>query len=133
MTDRLSYESRSVEDRTMPAVAYALYLLGIVNGLTILFGLILALANRDRAGERMRTHYTFLIRTTWLWLVWMVIGGALVLWGAIFSIVLVGIPFLAIGVAILGLDHIWFAVRAIVGVIYLARDEPYPRPRTWLI
>ena len=54
------------EDRTMPAVVYGLYFLGVANGLTTILGLVLALANRGRAGERMRTHYTFLIRTCWL-------------------------------------------------------------------
>ena len=131
MTDRLSYGA--VEDRTMPAVAYALYLIGIVNGFTVLIGLILAYLNRGQAGARMRTHYTFLIRTCWLWLVWALIGAALIFWGGLFSLILVGLPFFALGWLILGLVHIWFALRAIVGVIYLARDEPYPRPYSWLL
>ena len=131
MTDRLSYAA--VEDRTMPAVAYALYLIGIANGLTVLIGLVIALANRRRAGARMRTHYTLLIRTCWLWLAWMIVGGALILWGALFSVILIGLPFLGLGWAIVGLVHVWFAVRVILGVIYLARDEPYPRPYSWLL
>ncbi|MDB5445408.1 MAG: hypothetical protein JWQ97_725 [Phenylobacterium sp.] len=131
MTDRVSYGA--VEDRTMPAVVYALYLIGIVNGFTVLIGLILAYLNRGQAGGRMRTHYTFLIRTCWLWLVWALIGAALIFWGGIFSLILVGLPFFALGWLILGLVHIWFALRAIVGVIYLARDEPYPRPYAWLL
>ena len=44
-----------------------------------------------------------------------------------------GLPFLALGWLILGLTHLWFAARTILGVIYLARDEPYPRPRSWLL
>ena len=131
MTDRLSYDA--VEDRTMPAVVYALYLIGIANGLTVLVGLVLALFNRGGAGARMRSHYTFLIRTCWLWLVWVAIGGALILWGALFSVILVGLPFLGLGWAIVGLVHIWFAVRVIIGVIFLARDEPYPRPYSWVL
>jgi uncharacterized membrane protein len=131
MTDRLTYGA--VEDRTMPAIVYALYLIGIANGVTVLLGLILALANRRNAGAKMRTHYTFLIRTCWLWLVWMVIAGALILWGIPLSLLLVGFPMMALGWLIFGLDHIWFALRAILGVIYLARDEPYPRPNTWLL
>ena len=131
MTDRLSYGA--VEDRTMPAVVYALYLIGIANGLTVLIGLVIALASRGGAGARMRTHYTFLIRTCWLWLAWMVIGIALIVWGGLFSIILVGLPFLGLGWAIVGLVHIWFAVRVILGVIHLARDEPYPRPYSWLL
>jgi uncharacterized membrane protein len=122
MTDRLSYGR--AEDRTMPAVVYALYLLGIASGLPTLLGLILAYANRGGAGAVARTHYTFLIRTCWLWLAWAAIGVLLIL---------VGIPVVALGWSILGLTHLWFAARAIVGVIYLARDEPYPRPYSWFL
>ena len=121
------------EDRTMPAVVYGLYLLGIANGLTILLGLILAYAQRGDAGARMRSHYTFLIRTCWLWLAWILIGGLLVAIGIPLSVILIGVPILALGWAIIGLVHIWFALRAIVGVIYLARDEAYPRPHSWFL
>ncbi|HKR88397.1 MAG TPA: hypothetical protein VJS38_09485 [Phenylobacterium sp.] len=130
MTERMSTYG-GVEDRTMPAVVYALYLLGLVNGLTVLLGLILAYANRGGAGARMRSHYTFLIRTCWLWLAWMIIGALLLAVGIPLSFVLVGIPMAALGWAIVGLDHVWFAARVILGVIYLARDEPYPRPYSW--
>ena len=131
MTHRLDYAAH--EDRTMPGVVYALYLVGLANGLTILIGLVLAYANRGGAGARMRTHYTFLIRTFWLWFVWALIAGALILWGGLFSLILVGLPFFALGWLIFGMVHIWFALRSIVGVIYLARDEPYPRPHSWLL
>jgi uncharacterized membrane protein len=131
MTDRLSYGA--AEDRTMPGVTYGLYLLGIANGLTVLLGLILAYAQRGGAGPRMRSHYTFLIRTCWLWLAWIVIGVILITVGLPLSLVLVGLPLLAIGWAIVGLVHIWFALRAILGVIYLARDEAYPRPYSWFL
>ena len=131
MSERLSYGG--VEDRTMPAVVYGLYLLGIANGLTIILGLILAYAQRGEAGAKMRSHYTFLIRTCWLWLAWAVIAGALMLVGAPLSLILIGLPLFGLGLLILGLVHIWFALRAIVGVIYLARDEPYPRPNSWFL
>ncbi|CAN7404271.1 hypothetical protein LJR225_002571 [Phenylobacterium sp. LjRoot225] len=131
MTDRLS--DGRVEDRTMPAVVYALYLLGIVNGLTVLLGLFLAYVNRSQASPSARTHYTFLIRTCWLWLAWAVIGGLLILVGAPLSLILVGLPFFLLGCLIIGLVHVWFAMRAIIGVIYLARDEPYPRPYSWFL
>ena len=131
MTDSLSYGG--AEDRTMPAVVYALYLLGIVNGLTVFVGLILAYANRGGAGALARSHYTFLIRTCWLWLAWALIGGLLILVGAPLSLILVGLPIFGLGWLILGLIHLWFAMRAIVGVIHLARDEPYPRPYSWFL
>lgn len=119
------------EDRMMPAIVYGLYLLGVVNGLTALVGLALALVNRNRAGERMRTHYTFQVRSCWLWLAWMVIGIALIIVGAPFSLILIGLPLFAAGWAIVGLVEAWFVVRAVMGAVYLARDEAYPRPNTW--
>lgn len=131
MTDRLSYGG--TEDRTMPAVVYGLYLLGIANFVTIILGLILAYAQRGEAGARMRSHYTFLIRTCWLWLAWAAIAGVCLVVGGVFSLILIGIPLFGLGFLILGLVHIWFALRAIVGVVYLARDEPYPRPYSWFL
>lgn len=119
------------EDRMMPAIVYGLYLLGTVNGLTALVGLALALANRNRAGERMRTHYTFQVRSCWLWLAWMIIGILLIVVGAPFSFLLIGLPLFAAGWAIIGLVEAWFVVRAVMGAVYLARDEAYPRPNTW--
>lgn len=121
------------EDRTLPAVIYGLYLLGLVNGLTILVGLVIAYMNRDAAGPAMRSHYTFLIKTFWVSIAWFVIAGVLVLFGGILSLVLVGIPFLMLGLFIWGVVGIWFAVRCIVGLVYLSQGEAYPRPDTWLI
>jgi uncharacterized membrane protein len=121
------------EDRTMPAVVYGLYLLGLANGLTILIGLIIAYANRAGAGPMMASHYTFQIRTFWLAIGWFVIGGVMVLFGIPLSIVLIGIPAVMLGVFIMGAVGVWFAVRCVLGVIYLARGEAYPRPNNWLI
>jgi uncharacterized membrane protein len=123
----------AVEARTMPALVYGLYILGVANGVTILIGLLLALANRRRAGERMQTHYTFQVRSCWLWIAWMVIGVALILLGAPLSLILIGLPIFALGWMIVGLGEVWFLARAVMGVIYLARDEPYPRPLSWFL
>ena len=121
------------EDRTLPAVVYGLYLLGLANGLTILIGLIIAYANRDGAGPMMASHYTFQIRTFWLSIGWFVIGLVMMLFGIPLSIVLIGIPAVMLGVFIMGAVGVWFAVRCVLGVIYLARGEAYPRPNNWLI
>jgi uncharacterized membrane protein len=81
----------------------------------------------------MRTHYTFLIRTCWLWLAWVVIGALLIAVGAPLSFVLVGIPLFLMGWAIIGLIEAWFVVRVVIGAIYLAQNEAYPRPYSWFI
>ena len=124
------YESS--DDRTLPTVVYALYLLGLINGLTVIIGVIIAYANRDRAGPRAQSHYTFQIRTFWLAIVFWLVAGLMFAWGGILAVILIGIPFLVLGALILALTHIWFAVRSIVGLVHVSRDEAYPRPRTWL-
>lgn len=134
MSDRLdaSYD-RATEDRVAPAVAYALYLLSIPSaGILAFIGLIVAYASRNGAGPRMATHYAFLIRTFWLSIWWVVIGWLLVIFGVPLSFLLVGLPFLGAGILILSLVTLWFAVRLIIGIVYLAQDQPHPRPNTWL-
>jgi len=37
------------------------------------------------------------------------------------------------GAAILFCLSLFFALRCLVGLIYLAQGKPYPRPQTWLI
>ena len=120
------------EDQTLPTVVYALYLLGLVNGLTVLIGLIIAYANRDRAGPVMESHYTFQIRTFWIAIAWWVIAAILFLWGIPLSLIIVGVPLLVAGGLIVAMTHIWFALRCILGLVYVSRGEPYPRPRSWL-
>ena len=123
---------RAEEDRTLPTVVYALYLLGLVNGLTVLVGLIIAYANRDRAGPAMESHYVFQIRTFWIAIAWWIIAAVLFLWGIPLSLILVGVPLVVAGGLILAMTHIWFALRCILGLVYVSRGEAYPRPRTWL-
>lgn len=130
MTEGLDYGT--TEDRTMPAVAYGLYLLAFATGVTAIIGLIIAYAQRDGAGPRMRTHYTFLIRTFWIGIAWCVIGALLFVVGVPLSFVLIGLPLVFVGWTIFALLGVWYAIRCVVGVIYLSRGEAYPRPYTWL-
>ena len=65
MTDDVGYAG--YEDRTMPIICYALYLLAFATGgLTAIVGVIIAYMQRSTAGPVMHSHYTFLIRTFWL-------------------------------------------------------------------
>ena len=121
------------DSRTLPAVVYGLYLVGLTHGLTILIGLVIAYANRSTASPKMETHYTFMIRTFWLSIGWFMIGAVMIAVGVPLSFVLIGIPLVVLGGAICAAIWIWFAVRCVLGVIHLARDEPYPRPYAWLV
>jgi len=131
MTDYRDYGVS--EDRTLPAVVYALYLVGLTHGLTIFVGLIIAYASRAGAGPVMQSHYTFLIRTFWLSIGWFLVGAALIFWGGIFSLIILGLPFLGLGIVICAGIWLWFLIRCIAGVMALARGEPYPRPYAWIL
>jgi len=133
MTETLTADDRADESRTLPAVVYVLYLLGLMNGLTVFVGLMIAYANKDGAGPRMRSHYIFQIRTFWTAIGWWIIGGALLFWGIPLAFILVGIPLVVLGGLIFAVGHIWFALRCILGALYLAQGDAYPRPRSWLI
>ena len=130
MTDQVGYSTS--EDRTMPAICYGLYLLAFATGITAIVGVIIAYAQRSTAGPDMHSHYTFLIRTFWLTIWWVVIGAGLTVVGGILSLVLVGLPILGVGLLILSLFSLWFIARCCLGAYYLAKDEAYPRPMSWL-
>lgn len=132
MTD-VAVAPRAEEDKILPAVVYGLYLLGFTNGLTFFVGLIVAYVNRDAAGPINASHYTFAIRTFWLAIAWFMIGLMMTVFGAPLSLLLVGIPVLLAGIAIMGAVGLWFVVRCVLGIYYLTRGEAYPRPRSWLI
>jgi uncharacterized membrane protein len=124
---------RVEEDKVLPIVVYALYLLGFTNGLTFLVGLIVAYVNREGAGPINASHYTFAIRSFWMSIGWFIIGLALILVGLALLVLLIGIPMMIVGGAILAAISLWFVVRTILGLVYLLKGEAYPRPRTWLL
>ena len=135
MTDHVDQGSYAVdtEDKTLPTVSYGLYLLSFATIFTVFIGLFIAYSNRDIAGPKARSHYTFMINTFWMAIGLYVVGGVLTAVGAVLSIILIGIPALILGVLILGGVSVWFAVRSVMGLVYLSRDEAYPRPYALLI
>jgi len=132
MSDVASPAQPRSEDMTRVGVIYGLYLLGwISGGLTALIGLIIAYASRGAASPKAESHLTFQIRTVWLTFGWAILGGLLVAVGLPLSLVLIGLPIFHLGMSILALLGLLFVGRCIAGVIYLARGEDYPRPRSW--
>ncbi len=122
------------EDRTVPAVVYALYALqALAWGVPALIGLIIASVNLSHAGPKMRTHYVLQVRTAWMAVAWGLLGTMLMIVGGVLSIILIGIPIVQLGFAVLSLIYLWVVARCVAGAIYLSQDQAYPRPRTWLI
>ena len=88
-------------------IIYVLYLAGLVIGITPLIGLVMAYVYRDDAPYWLRTHYHFQIRTFWIGLLYLFVGGVMV---SIF-----------IGWLILVFWLIWYVVRCVRG-LKLASD-----------
>lgn len=117
------------EDLTMPIVIYVLYLVSLPTAfLSLVLGLILAYAGRDRAGPAARSHYEFQIRTFWLSLIGVAVAIALCAVGAILSLILIGIPILMVGALMLLAGKLWFIIRCVLGIAKAAQKEAYPRP-----
>jgi len=132
MTDISSTAPIRSEDMTRVGVIYALYLLGwISGGVTTLVGLVMAYVSRSAAGPRAESHLTFQIRTIWVSAGWALLGAILIAIGFPLSFVLIGLPILHLGMAILALLGFLFVIRCCAGIIYLTRNEYYPRPRSW--
>jgi len=131
MTEASAFNPRPMatsEDLTLPIVVYILYLLAVPTAfLSLLIGVVIAYANRDRSGPAAQSHYEFLIRTFWLSIVCIVVGVAVCVVGGILSVILI------VGGLMLAGAKLWYVVRCILGIVHAARHEAYPRPDALLV
>jgi uncharacterized membrane protein len=122
------------DDKVAPIAVYVLYLLGWTTGpVTPLVGFIMAYALKGRAAPWARCHYVFAIRTAWLAMIGWVAVGLLVALGTPLTLILVGFLIWKLAIALAVLIGVWVTVRAVVGLVYAARAEAYPRPDAWII
>jgi uncharacterized membrane protein len=98
---------------------YILYLAGFVVGITAIVGIVMAYINRGKSEPWVETHYTWLIRTFWI--------------GLLYSLAAFVLMFVAVGFLLFALIAIWFIVRCVVGMQTLGRNEPIKDPQSWLI
>ena len=101
-----------------PKLVYILYFIGFVIAITTLAGLIVAYLKRGEAGPSAKTHYTFLIRTFWI--------------GLLFSFIGVITSMIFIGFLIIAATVVWALIRLIKGFMLANEDKPIPDPGTWL-
>lgn len=98
--------------RITVAITYVLTLLGFG-----LIGLIVAYVKRaDAYGTLWQSHFSFIIRTFWLTLIGLIIGGAT--------------TFILIGYVILLLVGIWSFIRMLVGLLRALGDQPILDPKS---
>lgn len=105
--------------KTNVKVIYVLYLAGLVIGVSGLIGIVFAYINRGKSEAWIETHYTWLIRTFWIGLLYGLIACVLM-------VVFIGM-FLLFAVAV------WFIARCIVGLQALSRGDPVAKPQSWFL
>ena len=101
----------------MAKVVYVLYLVGVVTGVTMIIGVVMAYIYRDESPDWLRTHYDAQIRIFWIGILYCVIAGML-------TVVLIGILlFFVIAV--------WWIVRCVKGLKYLDQKTAYANYESW--
>ena len=117
------------EDLTLVLVVHGLFigsLLGFAPAAIV--GLIIALVAQETAGPIARSHYRFQIRTFWIGLLAWAVAGVAMFWGAVFSVVLIGIPLLIVSGIAVGAIWLWALVRSALGLAWAVQGRPCPRP-----
>lgn len=98
---------------------YALYLVGLIVGITGLIGIVLAYINRGKSEAWIETHYTWTIRTFWI--------------GLLFSLISLVLVFVGIGILLAFAVAVWLIVRCIIGLQQVGRNEAIKNPQSWWI
>jgi uncharacterized membrane protein len=125
MTDFNRREERAVtnppplvSNYELVMTVYILYLVSFFTGITALAGVIIAYMQVSRSDQISQSHFRFQIRTFWIGLLYLVIGGIT--------------TFVLIGVLILIWWCIWTLIRCIKGLLALNAGEPISNPASWL-
>ena len=100
-------------------LVYILYFVSMLIGITALVGVVIAYMNRGKLGGYVDTHYTWLIRTFWI--------------GILYSLISLALAVLLIGFLLFLAVAVWFIVRLVKGLQSLSRGEPISDPQSWLI
>jgi uncharacterized membrane protein len=101
----------------MAKIVYVLYLIGLVTGLTILIGVVMAYIYKDESPEWLRTHYESQIRVFWI--------------GILYCIVATLLIFVLIGFLLYFVIAVWWIVRCVKGLKYLDQKAAYPDYQSW--
>jgi uncharacterized membrane protein len=99
-------------------IIYVLYLFTFLVGVSALIGVVMAYVNKGTAPEWAETHYRYQIRTFWISLLYLLVGGLLVI--------------AAVGFVVLLFWAVWFVVRCVKGLKQVQLGAPMPNPGTWL-
>jgi len=126
---------------TLVGITYGLYALGLFMLWPAVIGAVIAYVKREDVPELLASHYRWLIRTFWWWLVaWVVIIGAMLtvvipnaieIESAVESGQYFNIPWELIGAVVLGglgvlIVWLWVIYRLIRGAIHVSDGRGAP-------
>ena len=113
------------EGKPAALIAWGLYILSIPSAnVLVLVGLVVAYAARGSATGIPRQHLDAQIALFWSVFWWTIALWVLIAISIAASVVLIGIPFLLLFLALWFLLSIWFTVKSILGVVNLMSDKP---------
>ncbi len=120
-TGTTAVSSRSLPTAPVRAGILADQLADLKAGLFISMpiGIVLAYVNRGKAGGFVESHYTFLIRTFWI--------------GLLYALISVVLMMLVVGFLLMFVVAVWFIARCVLGLQALQRGEPVKNPQSWLL
>jgi len=107
-----------VPDKTLALSVYILYFAAYFVGITAIVGVIIAHVQKGSGDPVMESHYDFQIRTFWIGVLYIIVGGILM--------------FVLVGFLVWAWWFIWSLIRSIKGVLLLNENRPIPNPYSWL-
>lgn len=107
-----------IDDRGLAFAVYILYFIGYVTGITTIIGVMIAYLQNRSASSELRSHFIFQVRTFWIGLLYLVVGG-----------ILLGV---GVGVLVLLWWFVWSLMRNVKGILALNRNEPIANPNSWM-
>jgi uncharacterized membrane protein len=107
-----------VSNTTLATIVYILYFASYFTGFTALAGAIVAHVQIGAASPLVQSHYRFQIRTFWIGLIYLIVGGIL--------------SYILIGFLILAWWFVWSLIRNIKGILALNEGRPVANPASWM-
>jgi uncharacterized membrane protein len=104
--------------RSVALLVYVLNLASFVMPPLMVGAAILAYMNRETAPDWLKSHFTFQVRTFWLYLGYLAVS--ILLCAVLIGFLLI---FAAIG---------WFVTRQVLGLNWTLKREACPRPTAWI-
>ncbi len=116
----LSPGPQTARDTDMLLVTYICYLIGVVFGITVVLGVVIAYLQRGEVADGWRaSHYTWLIRTFWI--------------GLLYGVVSAVLSPIGIGVVLGFATLVWYIIRVVKGWIRYGQEEPMANVESWFI